>query len=107
MKVLKRDIMPDGTKIQIDDWSKDYPNVYAYASTVGAYPVAKEDSEYGWIKRNQTFRLDLNFDNQEQAEQAFSYLLDGKKKLIDYQNYFHNGRKDLYYLTGDKKWLQD
>lgn len=99
MIVLQREKMPNGTTIQIEDWTEDYKNHW----NVGAYPIAKEGDKYGWIKRKQTFRLTLNFDSKKQAEQAFSELLSGEKELIDYKNCFYNGSEDIYYLTGGDK----
>lgn len=73
MKILKKGVMQDGTDIQIEDWSKDY-SIYAYASTVAAYPRDR----YG--KR---FRAEKDFKNNSEAEQAFEQLIDGSKSLKD------------------------
>lgn len=42
MKVLETGAMPDGTKIQIEDWHENY-KFLAPASTLGAYPISKVD----------------------------------------------------------------
>lgn len=49
MKVIDRAVMPDGTKIQLEDWhdenTKEYPDLHGY--TIGAYPIAKNTNKWG------------------------------------------------------------
>ena len=39
MEIIERAIMPNGTEIQLEDWSEDFPGVCEL--TIGAYPIAK------------------------------------------------------------------
>lgn len=52
MKIIEKAIMPDGTSVQLEDWSgnntKEYPDLYGLE--IGAYPIAK-NSYTTWIKK--------------------------------------------------------
>lgn len=78
MKVLKRATMPDGTKIQIEDWSDDY-SFHGFADLIAAYPVARNS-----IKKR-TFRANCQFENASKATEAFIALTSGEKQLDDFQ----------------------
>ena len=77
MKVLERAVIPDGTKIQIEDWSGDY-SFHRFADFVAAYPVAR-----GSIKGS-TFRAYCQFENAQKASEAFLALKSGEKQLDDF-----------------------
>lgn len=51
MKVIERATMPNGTEIQLEDWSdknaEKFPELYGLM--IGAYPIAKNTGKYGWI----------------------------------------------------------
>ena len=62
MKILIKEVMPNGTDIQIEDWSSDYLNSFV----IGFYPVSKEsiyreDKPYftPYPKRGESFRFGL------------------------------------------------
>lgn len=74
MKILVKAAIPDGTAIQIEDWSEDY-SCFAFGSTIAAYPKDK----YG--KR---FRAAKDFEDAEKANEAFNCLKNGQKTLIEY-----------------------
>ena len=61
MQIIDRTVMADGTKIQLEDWhsenSEKYINLHGY--TIGAYPIAKNTSRFGWIRKGETFRLGI------------------------------------------------
>lgn len=87
MKVLEVDLMPDKTKIQIEDWSEDY-DFHAPNSTIGAYPIAQLNGEQFYSpKRGRTFRLSFKFSDEAEARKAFDELLKGEKQLIDFKEY--------------------
>lgn len=90
MKVIEVGKMPDGTKVQIEDWHEDYEFCEG-GSIIGAYPVAKLslDGQFAPVK-NKTFRLALHFDNAEQAKQSFDKLRNGEMSLIDYKDHVNN-----------------
>lgn len=74
MKVLKRDVMPDGTNIQIEDWHESY-SCFASGGTIAAYPK----NRYG-----ETFRASRDFENNAEAENAFKALTEGTKTLKEF-----------------------
>lgn len=77
--------MKDGTKIQLEDWSKDY-SFHKENDTIGAYPIAKktnEESEFG-AKKGKEYRLELRFETGEQADNAYNELLQGAS-ILDYE----------------------
>lgn len=85
--------MPCGTKVQIEDWSKDY-KFLAPSSTLAAYPTSKVnmDGEYS-PKRNRTFRATFNFGDEKATRQAFNELVAGSKQLIDFVKNINNPEK--------------
>lgn len=96
MEIIAKAVMPDGTKIQIEDWTKDYS--YITTLSIGAYPIAKHPDKYGLIKANETFRLSLDkWEDNYDVFVAFGALRKGKR-LEDLSAHFHNGKKDMYYL---------
>ena len=94
MEIIERATMPNGTKIQIEDWSKDY-SCFAKNSTIATYPVAKEtaDNLLGYPERGKTFRLSIQFKNEEEARKCFEQLKTGEKQLIDFAD-----EKDKKYI---------
>ena len=73
--------------LQLEDWSNDYPSVYAKNALLAAYPVAKS-SNYGehttYPKRGQTFRLSMQFASEAEARTAMQELSAQKKILQDF-----------------------
>lgn len=93
MQIIEKAIMPDGTKIQIEDWSKDY-SCYAECGTIGAYPIAQMSGDRPFEpERGRTFRMSINFDTKEEARKCFEQLKSGEKQLIDFAE-----EKDKKYL---------
>lgn len=74
MKVLQKGVMPDGAKIQIEEWHEDY-DFMPYGGTVAAYPRNR---------KGEKFRAACDFDNNEQAKIAFENLISGEKGLKDF-----------------------
>lgn len=96
MEVLTVYSMPRGTKIQMEDWSGEF-NFMSYASTIGAYPTSQVNGQGQFSpKRNKTFRVDLRFENQEEAEVAFHELKNGNKALLDFQEHIRDPWKIKY-----------
>src|SRR5690625_1483640 len=92
MQVITVNSMPDGTKIQIEDWSEDY-DFYAPNSTIGAYPIAQVNGKQFYSpKKSRTFRLSFKFSDELEARKAFDGLLKGKKHLIDFKKHVNNKR---------------
>ena len=105
MKIIERATMPDGTEVQLEDWSdkntEQFPDLYGL--TIGAYPVAKNTGKYGWIRSGESFRLHIPqnkytgySDNDVRTD--FEALKNGAKTLEDLAAHFWNGEKDMWYL---------
>jgi hypothetical protein len=93
MTVLLKGVTPDGMKLQIEDWSEDYPNIYKKSATIGFYPMCKtsihrEDKPHfpAYPERNKTFRASLNFNNETEAKEAFLLMCGGSKNFLAYMN---------------------
>ena len=87
MKVLQRGQMPDGTEIQIEEWSENY-SFYAYGSMVAAYPK----NRYG-----EKVRANKTFESAEEAEEAFNALKNGDKTLADFNFTAKESGRDILY----------
>lgn len=105
MQILDKAVMPDGTKIQLEDWhdenSKEYPDLYGYE--IGVYPIAKNTGKYGFIESGQTFRLTLSCNNykgytDDMILTDYEALKNGTKTLVDLKDHFYQGPKDEFYL---------
>ena len=111
MKIIERTIMPDGTKIQLEDWSvfntEDLPDLYGLS--ISAYPIAKNTGKYGWIRSGETFRISIsqnkyqNYSNDD-VRADFEALKNGAKILEDLVAHFWNGEKDMWYLGMDVEY---
>lgn len=105
MQILNKAVMPDGTKIQLEDWhdenTKEYPDLHGY--TIGAYPIAKNTNNRGWIRNGEPFRLTIaqnkyrNY-TDENVLSDYEALKIGYKTLADLREYFWNNKRDEFYL---------
>lgn len=97
MKVLERSVMPNGIKIQLEDWKEVYPNSTKTIS-IGAYPIAKNESYF--VKRNENFRLTLsrNFSSDDEVRIIFESLIGGFLTLEELSDHYRDGDKDRYYM---------
>lgn len=88
MKVLERGIMPNGTSVQIEDWSKDY-SFMNYGSTLATYPQSKKSHKGVFApKENEKYRFSFKFTSFEETKKAFEDLIKGEKSLLDFkENY--------------------
>jgi len=86
MTVVKSSVMPDGTKIQIEDWSKDYDFIPP-SSALAAYSVSKWtiDSSFG-PRAGEIYRFQFNFADKAEIERAFADLTSGIKSLADFKD---------------------
>lgn len=97
MIVTRRNKMPNGIDVQQEDWSVNY-KFYAPNSTIAVYPIAMKINKDKFIVNGEKFRLDLQFDNEEQANQCYESLLKGTAKISDYK---YHGNKELFELIGE------
>lgn len=90
MQVIKRAVMPDGTKIQIEDWHDNYSFI-ARRGTVAAYPVSKATIPGSFEpSAGVKFRVSFDFDHESDAEQAFNKLVSGEAQLRDFIERMNN-----------------
>jgi len=99
MIVRERSEMPDGTKIQIEDWKEDYPGVHD-TLTIAAYPKAKNTGKYSWVRKGETFRLEISrgFKTDEHVKEVFDMLSIGCMKLEDLADNYWDGQKAKFYM---------
>lgn len=97
MRVLCKNVMPDKTKIQIEDWSEDFPKIHSENDVLAAYPVAKKPAtvmefegvsgfrRFEYPQQYRKFRLAFQFSCASDAEKAYINLLNGNATLLDYE----------------------
>lgn len=103
MKIIEKAVMPDGTKIQLEDWSENNTKAYPelYGLSIGAYPVAKNATLF--TKRGENFRLQISMKKysgyeNENVKADFEALKNGNRSLEDLADHFYNGEKDRWML---------
>lgn len=96
-EILRRDEMPNGTHIQIENWKEVYPDSHK-TLTIGAYPIAKNDGY--WIRRNEGFRLtiDTNFGSDDEVISIYNSLIQGKTSLEELSEHYSDPHKAKYYM---------
>lgn len=111
MKILEKFILPDGTEIQLEDWSEhnseEYPDLYGL--TIGAYPEAKNTGKYRWVRGGEKFRLTIANNSyagymNDDVKSDYEALKNGEKTLQDLSSHFWYGEKDMWYLGMDVKY---
>lgn len=111
MKVIEMATMPNGTKIQLEDWSEhnseEYPNLYGLQ--IGAYPIARHTGKYRLIEDRENFRLTIAMNeytgySNKDVRMDFEALKSGEKRLEDLASHFWNGEKDMWYLGMDVEY---
>ena len=97
MKIIKKGVMPDGTSIQIEDWSEVYPGTYVKAETLAAYPVATKthwrdtgSCNIAYPRERERFRASFNLGSEDAANAAFVALLTGEAQLKDFAKNMHD-----------------
>lgn len=89
MRIIDKGLMPDGTKIQLESWSTEFPNDEKMCWAVGAYPHRILNGKVG-----RPFRLTISFDSEIQAVRCMNGLRSGLKLLADYRDRFWYGDFD-------------
>ena len=98
MKVIEHTTMPDGTEVQLEDWSHNNTGL-----TIAAYPVAKNSGAYDWVRKGEQFCILIpqneytGYSNND-VQADFEALKNGTKSLEDLSDHFWNGEKDMWYL---------
>ena len=111
MKVIEKAAMPNGTKIQLEDWSEKntskHPDLYGLQ--IIAYPVAKNTGKYKWIVSGEKFALAISMNSysgytNDDVKADFEALKSGEKQLEDLADHFWDGQKDMWYLGMDVEY---
>lgn len=91
-KIIKKGFMPeDNEDIRIEDWSEDF-KCKPKNSTVTCFPRSKVGIPALWCefypKQNESFRVQFDFDSEEEAAKCFKDITSGKKRPFDFiKNY--------------------
>lgn len=104
MKIIERATMPDGTEINLEDWSHNNTGL-----TIAAYPVAKNSGAYDWVRKGVPFRISISQNkytdySNDDVRADFEALKNGTKSLEDLAAHFWNGEKDMWYLGMDVEY---
>lgn len=91
MEILEKAFMPDGTKIQIEDWRKDY-SCFKTVS-IAAYPIMKrlpQSKKIYWHNPGEMFRVSITsgFESDCEVKTAFEDLKAGRKSIMDFADRF-------------------
>jgi hypothetical protein len=85
MRVLEKGIMANGTKIQIEEWNETY-SFMPYGDTIAVFALSQTSHDGSYSpKRNEIYRFDFRFNNNNETKQAFNELLLGTRQLIDFK----------------------
>lgn len=83
-------------RYQVEDWSGDFdierfPNLRSMLFCVGCYVLANEKYPYfpAWTR----FRVCINFETIEEANDCFRNLIEGKKQIVDYKENVYQPEK--------------
>ena len=88
MKVLEKAIMPNGVKIQIEDWKENYS--FVKTLNIACYPMATktQNSPFG-LRNGKIFRLALDkFKNDKEVYKTFNKLQSGEISIKGLSNKF-------------------
>ena len=71
MQIIRKETTPNGTDIQIEDWSEDYPGTFKKNATIGIDPIALNSIYHDegfpeYPKRGETFRSEFDFNTEEE-----------------------------------------
>ena len=98
MRIVLKGEMPDGTCLQLEDWSENmgHPDF-----VIGAYPVSQNTGRWGWVKKGETFRMSLEFRGDKgKAETVFLELQEGRS-LGEYEELFWHPKYKFYLGLSD------
>ena len=106
MKIIEHAITPDGTEINLEDWSHNNTGL-----TIAAYPVAKNSGAYDWVRKGEQFCILISQNeytgySNDDVQTDFEALKNGTKTLKDLSGHFGNGKKDMWYLGMDVEYNQ-
>ena len=88
MKIIQTSQMPNGTRIQVEDWREDYAHVPRDELTLAAFPISKEIHMeiFGYLPSDpeqRTFRCSFHFKDKD-IDNVFYSLREGRSDLKHY-----------------------
>lgn len=86
-EILLKATMPNGCKIQLENWHPCYPTIYAPNSTVAVYVKSPYSVPGRYIWVNADVRFELDFPSESEAMDAYNRLWIGEANLRDYLQY--------------------
>lgn len=99
-KIVDKAVLPDGTRIQLEDWSACNTPKFHCGWQIGAYPIAKESFGY-YSKKGERFRLTIYNHKgytDDMLKADYEALKNGTKTLADLQEHFWNHERDCMAL---------
>jgi hypothetical protein len=110
MRLIETAIMPDGTRIQLEDWSEDNsPLTFNSNLCIAVYPISKHTTKHKWIREGEPFRLSIvgnkylgYLDNDVRAD--YEALKEGRKRLEDLAEWFWEGTRAMWLLGMDVEY---
>lgn len=83
MRIVAKATMPNGTNIQLEDWSENYEHL-KNELVLAAFPTANRSVKGAFMpKEGEKFRASFYFSNTK-TEEIFNALKKGTNKLSDY-----------------------
>lgn len=84
MKILQTGKTKQGYNIQVEEWQENY-NFMEYGATIAVYKPSKISLEGQFApKENEIARFQFNFKDHQEAQKAFTELVEGKKDIKDF-----------------------
>lgn len=91
MKIIEKATTPNGIKIILEDWKKDYSCFNTLS--IAAYPIMQklpQSRPLFYHTPGNPFRVDINrgWANDDEVKKAFEDLRNGIKEIKDFANQF-------------------
>lgn len=104
-KIIERNMLPNGDKIQLEDWSEMNTLEFSelHGLCIAAYPLVARSDGYSIARPGERFRLQISFNSyagytNEMVRADYEALVRGEKKLEDLAEYFYYQKRDEWKL---------
>lgn len=101
LKIIDKTILPDGTEVQLEDWSADNATGYHIGCSIGAFPIA-QNTIRGYCTKNKPFRVTV-YNHKGYTDDMlkidYEALKNGTKTLTDLREHFWNRGMDCIALN--------
>jgi len=83
--------MPSGTKVQVEDWSSDYPGLHGVEDVLAAYPEVIGQHGMSSFERklfeiDRPMRVTFQFEDSMACKAAYEKLVGGDATLADFED---------------------